>query len=340
MIAAILLFLACIVLSAGFSGSESAIIGIDNLKLQALIESEGDRRIYRLVLEQRTRFITTLLLGNNVVNIAAAAIATSLGIVWFGDSAGPFIATIVTTVSVLIFSEILPKSLAVSNPLPAFKLAVYPVYWLSILFGPLVSLLEKLVQWTVRIFQVPSRSQQESVKDLELLVNILGRQGQLDLQKRQVFRGALAMDMLQARDVAVPRVKMVTISRDRTLQDSIELCLATGYSRIPVQEESKDEIVGIIHFKEVVRYLNEHGNSGVVDVMKEPLFIPATKKIGPLLKSMLRSRQHLAIVVDEFGGTSGLLTLEDLLEQLVGDIYDESDLTPLLMRRKAQTSRP
>ena len=336
MIVAILLFLLCIILSAGFSGSESAIIGIDNLKLRALIEAEGDKRIYRLVLEQRTRFITTLLLGNNVVNIAAAAIATSLGIRWLDESTGPIAATAVTTITVLIFSEILPKSLAVSNPLPAFRLAVYPVYWLSRLFGPLVSILEQLVQWTVRAFQVPSRSQQESVKDLELLINILGRQGQLDLQKRKVFSGALAMDMLQARDVVVPRVRMVTIGRDCSLQDAIDLCLSTGYSRIPVQEESKDEIVGIIHFKEAVRYLNEFGDSNVSAVMKAPLFIPATKRIGPLLKGMLRSRQHLAIVVDEFGGTSGLLTLEDLLEQLVGDIYDESDLSPLLMRRKAQ----
>ncbi|MEM8716517.1 MAG: hemolysin family protein [Cyanobacteria bacterium P01_A01_bin.3] len=339
MIVAILLFLLCIVLSAGFSGSESAIIGIDNLKLRALIEAEGSKRIYRLVLEQRTRFITTLLLGNNVVNIAAAAIATSLGIHWLGDSTGPVAATAVTTITVLIFSEILPKSLAVSNPLPAFKLAVYPVYWLSRIFGPLVYILEQLVQWTVQAFQVPSRSQQESVKDLELLINILGRQGQLDLQKRKVFSGALAMDMLQARDVVVPRVRMVTIGREQSLQDAIDLCLSTGYSRIPVQEESKDEIVGIIHFKEAVRYLNEFGDSNVTEVMKAPLFIPATKRIGPLLKGMLRSRQHLAIVVDEFGGTSGLLTLEDLLEQLVGDIYDESDLSPLLMRRKAQISR-
>ena len=339
MIVSILLFLSCIVLSAGFSGAESAIIGIDNLKLQALIEAEGDKRIYRLVLEQRTRFITTLLLGNNVVNIAAAAIATSMGIRLLGASTGPLVATAVTTVSVLIFSEILPKSLAVSNPLPAFKLAVYPVFWLSTLFGPVVHLLEKLVQWTVKFFQVPSRSQQESVEDLELLVSILGRRGQLDLQKRQVFRGALAMDMLQARDVVVPRVKMVTISRDRTLQDVIDLCLATGYSRIPVQEESKDEIVGIIHFKEAVRHLNSQGNCGVTEVMQDPVFIPATKRIGPLLKSMLGARHHLAIVVDEFGGTSGLLTLEDLLEQLVGDIYDESDLSPVLMRRKPQVPR-
>ncbi|MEM9566904.1 MAG: hemolysin family protein [Cyanobacteria bacterium P01_E01_bin.34] len=339
MIVAILLFLLCIVLSAGFSGSESAIIGIDNLKLRALIEAEGSKRIYRLVLEQRTRFITTLLLGNNVVNIAAAAIATSLGIQWLGDNSGPIAATAVTTITVLIFSEILPKSLAVSNPLPAFKLVVYPVYWLSRLFGPLVYVLEKLVQWTVQIFQMPSRSQQESVKDLELLINILGRQGQLDLQKRKVFSGALAMDMLQARDVVVPRVRMVTIGREQSLQEAIDLCLSTGYSRIPIQEESKDEIVGIFHFKEAVRYLNEFGDSSVTEVMKAPLFIPATKRIGPLLKGMLRSRQHLAIVVDEFGGTSGLLTLEDLLEQLVGDIYDESDLSPLLMRRKAQITR-
>ncbi|WP_017326765.1 hemolysin family protein [Synechococcus sp. PCC 7336] len=337
MIVSILFFLLCIVASAGFSGAESAIVGIDNLKLQALIEAEGDQRIYRLVQTQRTRFITTLLVGNNLVNIAAAAIATSLGIQLLGDSLGPLVATAVTTISVLIFSEILPKSLAVSNPLPAFKAVVVPVYWLSRILGPTVRMFEWLVEKTIQIFRVPSRRHQASVKDLELLVNILGRQGQLDFQKHRLFRGALAMDVLQARDVAIPRVRMETIGHDRTLQDVIDRCLATGYSRIPVQEESKDEIIGIIHLKQALRHLKERGNDCVTAAMQEPTFIPATKRVGPLLRSMLRSRQHLVIVVDEFGGTSGLIALEDLLEELVGDIFDESDLSPLLARRKLQS---
>lgn len=329
----LLLFCLCVLLSAGFAGAESAITATDALKLQSLIEEEGELPIYRLAQTQRTRFIAALLVGNNIVNIGSAAIATSLFIHVLGDSLGPLAATAFTTVLVLVFGEILPKTVAVSNPLPIFKAIVRPVHWLAQVLGPIVMLFEWLVQFVMRRLAVSTTRSTGSVRDLALLVDILGREGQLDWQKRRLFQGVLALDRLKTRDVAVPRVKMETIDKDSTLQDVVDLCLASGYSRIPVQEESKDEITGIIHLKQAVRLLKEKGNVCVTEAMRSPYFVPDSQRVAPLLKTMLRTRQHIAIVVDEFGGTLGLLTLEDLLEELVGEIYDESDLSPLARRQ-------
>jgi CBS domain containing-hemolysin-like protein len=244
------------------------------------------------------------------------------------------VATLPTTILVLLIGEVAPKSLAVSHPLAVFRWVVGPVYALAVLLRPLTHAFEWLVGRLSHLLELSPLTSTTSLKDLELLIDVLGQRGLLDWQKRRLFRGALALDGLRARDVAKPRVKMETISHDKTLQDVVKLCLETGYSRIPVQGESKDEIVGVIHLKQALRHLEQEGNVEVTKAMSPPFFVPETKRVSLLLKEMLRSRQHLGIVVDEFGGTSGLITLEDILEELVGEIYDESDLSPLLSRRQ------
>lgn len=336
-----LLLIIFLCFGAAFSGAETAITALDDLKLQALIEEKGDPKgIYKLVQTQRSRFITTLLLGNNFVNIGIASLATTISIQVLGPDIGGLIATVPTTLVILIFGEITPKSLAVSNPLAVFTKVVAPIYWLSVLVNPMVLGFEWIVQKIYRLLQLtPVAANATSLRELELLIDILGQRGLLDWQKRRLFRGALSLDLLMAKDVAKPRVKMETIPQDTTLRDVVQLCLETGYSRIPVQGDSKDEIVGIIHLKQALRCIEQQGDDMVSVAMKQPTFVPSTKRIGPLLKDMLRSRQHLVIVVDEFGGTTGLLTLEDLLEELVGDIYDESDLSPLLLRQRTRSMK-
>jgi putative hemolysin len=324
-----------LLLSACFSGSETAITALDNLKLRALIQEQGDRSgIFSLVLEKRARFITTLLIGNNLVNNFSAILTSNLFAIWFGaDEAVVLIATVVVTVVVLIFGEITPKSLAINNVLPIFRAVVRPIYVLSRVlswFG-ITYLLEAIAQAAIRTFQGNVVQQGESVKDLQLMIEILSGKGQLDLDKRQLLNKALSLDRLTAYDVVKPRVEMRTISQEATLQDLVNLCLETGYSRVPVQEESKDEIVGIVHLKRALQALNTLRQEGCDDArvtvaMDPPVFVPEVKRVADLLKEMLQQRIHLAIVVDEYGGTVGLITLEDILEELVGDIYDESDL--------------
>jgi CBS domain containing-hemolysin-like protein len=308
---------------------------MDNLRLESLIEDKGDPQgFYRLVQQQRSQLITSLLLVNNLVNVGIAALATTISIELLGSPLGGLVATLPTTILVLLIGEVAPKSLAVSHPLAVFRWVVRPVYALAVLLRPLTHAFEWLVGRLFHLLELSPLTSTTSLKDLELLIDVLGQRGLLDWQKRRLFRGALALDGLRARDVAKPRVKMETISHDKTLQDVVKLCLETGYSRIPVQGESKDEIVGVIHLKQALRHLEQEGNVEVTKAMSPPFFVPETKRVSLLLKEMLRSRQHLGIVVDEFGGTSGLITLEDILEELVGEIYDESDLSPLLSRRQ------
>lgn len=324
-----------LVLSAFFSGSETAITALDNLKLRSLIQEQGDSgRMFSLVLERRARFITTLLIGNNLVNNFSAILTSNLFAIWFGtDETVVLIATVAITVLVLIFGEITPKSLAINYVMPIFRAVVRPIYWLSKLLSAIgiVPLMESIAQFAIRLFQGNMTQQGESVKDLQLMIEILSGKGQLDLDRRQLLNKALMLDRLRAYDVVKPRVDMRTISHEASLRDFINLCLETGYSRIPVQEESKDEIIGTVHLKRAlqeIRTLEQEGNTSdapVTIAMDPPVFVPEVKRVADLLKEMLQQRLHLAIVVDEYGGTVGLVTLEDILEELVGEIYDESD---------------
>lgn len=325
-----------IVMSAIFSGSETAITALDNLKLRALMRDEGDPQgLFRLVLEKRARFITTLLVGNTLVNNLAAILTSNLFVIWLGG-AGVGVATGVVTVLLLLFGEITPKSFAINRPMSIFRIVVRPIYWLSVALTPIIYSFEAIIHRVLRSLQGNAPQPSESVQDLELMIEVLGGRGQLDLQQSQLLNKALALDNLSARQVVKPRTEMCTISHEATIQEVIDLCLESGYSRIPVQGESKDEIVGVIHLKRAVQYLKTHGNELVTDAMDAPVYIPETKRVADLLKEMLQKRIHLAIVVDEYGGTVGLVTLEDVIEELVGEIYDESDLPRHPARRTGQ----
>jgi len=319
-----------LLLSAFFSGSETAITGLDNFKLRALIKEQGDpRRIFTLVLENRARFITTLLVGNTLVNNFSAILTSNLFVLWLGN-AGLGVATAVVTFLVLIFGEVTPKSLAITHVMPFFRFAVRPVYWLSIALSPVTYLFQTIAQSVIRLFEKGTVQEGESLRDLQLMIEVLGGKGHIDLDKRQLLNKALMLDNLSARDVVKPRIEMRTISHKASLQDLVNLCLETGYSRIPVQEDSKDEILGVVHLKRALQHLNQGQKEGdnqllVTEAMDSPFYVPETKRVPSLLKEMLQTRLHLAIVVDEYGGTVGLITLEDILEELVGEIYDESD---------------
>lgn len=321
-----------LLLSAFFSGSETAITALDSLKLKALIKEQGDPdRLFTLALNKRRQLLTTLLVGSTFVNSLSAIIMSNLFTLWLGNWAIG-IATLVVTLLTLTFGEIVPKSLAINNVMPTFQLVIRPIYSLTQLlsFLGILWLCDGITQFAIRLFQRGVAPEGESVKDLQLMIEILGGKGKLDLDKHQMLNKTLMLDSLNARDVVKPRVDMRTISREATLKELVNLCLETGYSRIPVQEESKDEIVGIVNLKRALQQLELLRKEGqedgsVTQAMDSPVYVPDTKRLTDLLKDMLQWRLHIAIVVDEYGGTVGLVTLEDILEELVGEIYDESD---------------
>lgn len=321
-----------ILLSAFFSGSETAITALDDLKLRSLIQETNDPdKLFTLVLQRRTRFITTLLVGNNLVNNVAAILTSNLFAAWFGG-AGIGLAAAVVTMLLLIFGEITPKSIAINNTLPFFRLAVRPIHSLSRLLTWLgiIPILEGVTTRLIQLFQAGPRQPTESVRDLHLLIEVLGGHGKLDLDRRLLLNRALKLDRLHARDLVKSRIDMQTISHKATLTALVQLCLKTGYSRIPVQEESKDQIVGIVNLKRALQELAklddaEQQDGPITPAMSPPFYAPEGQPAVALLKQLLQQRVHMAIVVDEYGGTVGLVTLEDILEELVGEIYDESD---------------
>lgn len=328
-LAALLLLIA---LSAFFSGSETAITALDDLKLRSLIlETNDPDKLFALVLKRRTRFITTLLVGNHLVNNVAAILTSNLFALWFG-SAGIGLAATVITMVMLIFGEIAPKSLAIGNILPFFRVAVRPIYYLSSILAGLgiLQILELATTQIIQLFESDSKQPTESVRDLQLLIEVLGGHGKLDLDRRLLLNRALKLDQLQARDLVKSRIDMQTISHEASLGELIQLCLKTGYSRIPVQAASKDKIVGVVHLKRALQELTKLEMAGQAEgpitlAMRPPFYVPEGKSTIALLKQLLQQRVHMAIVVDEYGGTVGLVTLEDILEELVGEIYDESD---------------
>lgn len=321
-----------IALSAFFSGSETALTALDDLKLRSLIqETQDPHRLFSLVLQRRSRFITTLLIGNNLVNNVAAILTSNLFALWFG-SAGIGMAAAVITMLLLIFGEITPKSLAINNILPVFRIAVRPIYWLSrlLLWLGIIPVLEMATARIIQLLYNGPKQPTESVRDLQLLIEVLGGHGKLDMDKRLLLNRALKLDQLQARNLVKPRIEMQTISYEATLSELVALCLKTGYSRIPVQEASKDQIVGIVHLKRALQELAKleahgHADGAITLAMNPPFYAPEGQPAVVLLKQLLQQRFHMAIVVDEYGGTVGLVTLEDILEELVGEIYDESD---------------
>ena len=314
-----------ILLSAIFSGSETAITAVDNLKIRALIKEEGDpHRLYRRVLEKRARFITTISVGNTLVNNFAAILTSNIFVYWLGG-VGLGIATAIITIFLLIFGEITPKSLAVNNSLSFFRLIVRPINLLSRILAPVVVVFEWIAQLILRLFQANAVQQSESVADLQLMIEVLGGKGQLDGHRRQLLNRALMLNQLSVKQVIKPRIDMRTISHEASLQDLIDLCIETGFSRIPIQEESKDEIVGIIHLKKAIQQMQLTGNDSVMNAKDNPVYVPESKNVADLLKEMLRDRLQMVIIVDEYGGTVGLVTLEDIIEELVGEIYDETD---------------
>ncbi len=321
-----------LLLSGFFAGSETAITALDSIKLRSLLrDTSQPTRVFKLLLENRARFIITLLVGNTLVNNFAAIITSNLFNLWLG-SKGIGIATAVVTFLVLTFGEIVPKSVAINHVMPIFLAVVRPIFVLSQLlsvFG-IIALFENITQTALKLVQPKGPQQSESLSDLQLMIEVLGGKGKLDWLEHQLMHKALMLDRLTAREVVKPRIEMQTISHEATLKELVDLCLKTGYSRIPVQEESKDRIVGVIHLKRALQRLEtlkqeEIEDDRVTTAMDPPAYIPETKRIADLLEEMLQQRLHLAIVVDEYGGTVGLITLEDLIEELVGEIYDESD---------------
>ncbi|MBO6717228.1 MAG: HlyC/CorC family transporter [Rhizobiaceae bacterium] len=336
---------ALIVLSFLFSGTETGMTGVSRARLHSLAQG-GDRRasLVERLIERRDRLVGALLIGNNLVNILASALATSVLLKLFGD-AGVVYATIGMTVLLVIFAEILPKSWALSRP-EQFALFVSPFARLAVfLFGALSTAVNWIVRKLLYLFGVNleyGQSMLSAHEELRGTVAVLHREGAFVKQERDRLGGLLDLQDLEVSDVMVHRTAMRSINADMPPQEIVAEILQSPHTRMPVWQGSLDNIVGIIHAKDLLRALHEVDNDPArVDILKiaaKPWFVPDTTGLEDQLNAFLRRKAHFAVVVDEYGEVEGLVTLEDIIEEIVGEIADEHDVEMQGVKQEADGS--
>ncbi len=312
-----------VALSAFFSSTETAFSSMSRARIKSMAQT-GDKKArlaYKLS-ENYDELISSILIGNNIVNIAAATLATILFVKFFGDN-GATVSTVVMTIVVLIFGEVTPKSLAKENP-ESYSIMVAPVMNVLIMvFKPLNFLLIKLKSAIGKLFKIKGTT---TITENEIitLVEEAEQVGGIEEHERDLIKNAIEFDDLEAMDIITPRINVVAVDILDSADEVFKLFRETGYSRFPVYEETIDSIVGIINEKDFHNHVM-YEKKDLKSIIKPVEFIPPSMKISDLLKTFQIKKLHLAVVVDEFGGTEGIVTLEDILEELVGEIWDEHD---------------
>lgn len=323
MLSSIGVFALLLVCSGFFSAAETAFSSVNRIKLKHLA-SEGNRKAALVleIAEKYDRFLSTVLIGNNIVNILASSLATVLFVSYFGNL-GVTIATAVTTILVLVFGEISPKTMAKETPEQFAMFCARPIRFLMFVLTPINYLISKWKKIIIKIFRIHSDNK---VTEAELLtfVEEVRQVGGINEGEEHMIRTAIEFDDLTANDILVPRVDLTVVAITDSIE-SIEQCFyETGYSRLPVYRDSIDNITGIILLKDFMHKIIKN-REPIESIVKPVVFINNTIKITRLLKKLQAKKTHLAVVLDEFGGTMGIVTLEDIVEELVGEIWDEHD---------------
>jgi Mg2+/Co2+ transporter CorB len=329
----ILVVIVLLAVSAFFSASETALTGASRGNMLRL-SKQGNREaaiIFDLVAD-RERLIGAMLLGNNIANIGASALATGILTSWFG-SVGVLYATAVMTVLVVIFAEVLPKTIAINAPDRFALLVARPLRFTVTVFGPLLAVIQAVVRVLMRLIGVKVGANQPLLSPIERLrgaVDLLHSEGKVEKMDRDMFGGLLDLRELQVSDVMIHRTEMVTINADLPPEELVREVLASEYTRIPLWREKPENIVGVLHAKDLLRAIRaSEGETSHIDVstiMLPPWFVPDIRPVSEQLKAFRRRKTHFALVVDEYGEVEGIVTLEDILEEIVGDIADEQDV--------------
>ena len=322
----LIIIVLCFVLSGYFSATETAFTTINKIRLKAKAE-DGDKKAARVLklAENYDSLLTTILIGNNLVNILASSLATILFIQWIKDNQGlaSTLSTVATTVIVLIFCEVTPKSLAKEFPEGFAKFSAPLIRVLIILLTPLNFF---FVLWKKLLNKIFKNKEDNSITDDELITMVeeAEQEGGINAQESDLIKSAITFNDLEAKDILVPRVDVSAIDSATPPDEVDKLFKDTRYSRLPVYEGSIDNITGILHEKDFIEHRGEEGFK-LSAVAKPVVFVVASTKINNVLKLMQKNKTHMAVVSGEFGDTLGIITMEDILEELVGDIWDEHD---------------
>lgn len=320
----LIIIIFCVVMSAFFSATETAFSSFNRIRLKNMAE-RGNKKaalVLRLA-DNYDSLLSTILIGNNIVNILSASLATVLFVKMLGNDLGPSISTVVTTIVVLIFGEVSPKSIAKESPekmamfsAPLLRVLVVVLTPFNYLFGLWKRLLGKL-------FGAPE-SRTITEDELLTIVEEAAQEGGIDQQEGTLIRSAIEFSELEAKDILTPRIDITGVPTTATKEEIAEVFAETAFSRVPVYEDNLDRIVGILYQKDFHNHVF-HAEKEVAEYVRPALYITKHKKLGELLKELQQKKSHIAIVIDEFGGTIGMVTLEDVLEEIVGEIWDEHD---------------
>ncbi|HEU5440021.1 MAG TPA: hemolysin family protein [Ktedonobacterales bacterium] len=335
----LLILVLMLVLAATASAAETALTSVSRIKLRRL-EEQGDekaKRILRLI-EQPHIFLSTILAANNIAIIVATTLATLLALDIFANFA-EIISTVGLSLIVLIFCEITPKTAAVQAPERWARVLVRPVEWVSYVLKPVVIALTYATGGILRIFGVQNarRGPFLTEEELRLLVEEGGREEvKLEEEKRDMIHNVFELGDTIVREVMVPRIDMITVPSNTSVDQAMRLIVEGGQSRIPMYEGTLDNIVGLLYAKDLLRVAARHERLATVAPLARPVyFVPETKRLDDLLRELRGRRIHMAIVVDEYGAVSGLVTIEDLVEEIVGEIVDEYDIVENLFEQVA-----
>ena len=317
-----------LVVSALCSATETAITAIGHGRIIALKEElRWYSKLLDWLLKDAQKALTVCIITNNIVNIWASVLAATIGIYLLNEGSAFFVVPVMT-VLIVIFGEIFPKNVAIIYPekillflLPALKL-------LSFILIPFVYIIQGIVRYIGAAFKMNLKNQQVFVTrdEIERMVSIGEKSGVFEEVERKMIHGIISFEETRAYEIMVPRTDMIAISKDESVQDAMPIFIEMGHSRLPVYDENPDCIVGILYVKDTLKYLtNGQSNIQIADIMREPMFVPDSIRTDDLFKLMKKNRVHMAIVVDEYGGVAGIVTMENIIEEIVGEIQDEYD---------------
>jgi putative hemolysin len=316
-----------ILLSAFFSSAETAFSSVNRIRLRNYVsEGRAGSKNALHISENFDDALSTILVGNNIVNIAAASISSKVAVDLFGASTGLLVSTFGMTVLILIFGEILPKSMAKENA-EEYSLKISAILLLLIkILTPVNFVFSKLKASVSRMFSKDGEAQPSvTEEEIKVMVDISEEEGVINNDERELVHRSLEFNDVLVGEILTHRMDMITIEVNQPLEEIKQIFLEERFSRIPVYEDNIDNVIGFLSEREFFAELIQNKEVIVREMLRQPMFVVKSMKIATLLPELQRTKSHMAIVVDEFGGTSGLITLEDILEELVGEIWDEHD---------------
>jgi putative hemolysin len=321
------LFVLSLAVSAFFAASETALVSLSRIDLQRLRE-KGDRRggLIRAMKARTSGLLATILIGQNLAMSSASALATALATVWVGERWGVPAAIVVSTVTLFVFAEMAPKAVAAASPVPIARAVALPMNWIMKIFSPLVTLVVNATTRALRLLGIAERTPTLTEEEMKSVINLGADEGLIHGEEKRLLHKVLEFGDRTVRDIMVPRTRVVALPDSARFDEVAKALREHKFSRVPVYRATLDNVVGILHAKDLFDLSDEQEKSfRLADHVDAPFLVPEFQRAEDLFREMRKRRTHMAVAVDEFGGTAGIVTIEDAIEELLGPIQDEFD---------------